>query len=124
VTVGDPRPTRRIADQNAGYEKLRREGRCRACGVKGYDKLNRAHLVPKGQRGDDLDCNIVPLCGSGTSGCHGALTDHHVATSPSLLYGAEWTVVAAALRARLLPEEHRYIVSKKGEDWLNRAYPS
>lgn len=31
------------------------------------------HLIPKGERGDDVyPGNIVALCGSGSSGCHGA----------------------------------------------------
>jgi len=123
VTVSDPRPEARVVDRHVGLRKLWIEGRCRACGVVGRDRLNRAHLVPKGQRGDDVPQNIVPLCGSGTTGCHGALTDHHRASAPSRLEGQEWTVVAAALRAKLLPEEVDYIKGKKGLLWLNRVYP-
>ena len=119
----DPRPERRVVDRRAGIVKVQREGRCRACGVYGVQQLNRAHLVPKGQRGDDVDANIVPLCGSGTTGCHGALTDHHLATAPSLLKGRPWEFVASALRGRLTDEEVEYVVAKKGADWLNRHYP-
>lgn len=122
-TVGDPRPLARIVDRNAGRDKVRREARCRACGLERISLLNRAHLVPKGQRGDDVDENIVPLCGSGTSGCHGALTDHHKASWPSLLVGYQWEVVATHLRRRLTKDEFKYILEKKGREWLDRTYP-
>lgn len=70
-----------------------------------------------------MDENIVPLCGSGTTGCHGSLHDHHRASQPSLLAGMPYEAVASALRAKLLPEEREYIVGKKGEGWLNMTYP-
>jgi hypothetical protein len=121
--VGDPRPPARIVDRRAGIKKLRREGRCRACGLATRSYLTRAHLVPRGQRGDDVDENIIPLCGSGTTGCHGALTDHHKASWPSLLEGASWHQVASAVRATLRLEEEKYILDKKGAEWLGRVYP-
>jgi len=112
-----PKPARRIVDAKAGVEKVRREGRCRACGrvPSGHllDALNRAHLVPRGQGGDDVDANIVGLCGSGTSGCHGALHDHR----------RGWEQVAARLRASLRPEEIEYVDFKKGRWWLDKHYP-
>jgi len=109
--VIDPKPAKRIVDPDAGRAKVALQGRCRACGRGG--PLNRAHLVPKGQRGDDVDENIVPLCGSGSTGCHGALTDHRNG----------WLLVAAALRADLTADEIAYCIQKKGEDWLDRTYP-
>ena len=113
----DWKPPARIVNPDAGRAKVRREGRCRACGrvPSGHllDSLNRAHLVPKGQRGDDVDENIIPLCGSGTSGCHGKVTTH----SPG------WEPVAARVRRRLQPEEKAYVLAKKGLEWLNRVYP-
>ncbi len=117
----DPRPAARIVDKKAGRAKVEREGRCRGCG--GNRRLNRAHIVPKGQRGDDVDANLIPLCGSGTSGCHGAMTDHHHATEPSLLKGAHWLLVAARVRESLTSEERSYVVEKKGALWLERVYP-
>jgi hypothetical protein len=77
------------------------------------DSLNRAHLVPKGQGGDDVDANIVPLCGSGVTGCHGSLTTHD----------KHWRTVSAALRENLLDSELEYVMRKKGPDWLDRVYP-
>lgn len=121
--VGDPRPALRIADPQAGIAKLKAEGRCRACGHHSF-MLSRHHLVPKGQGGDDLDENIIPLCGNGTQGCHGAMTDHTNSVGwPSKLEGYEWQVVASAIRSSLWSTERMYIVRTKGEDWLNRNLP-
>lgn len=115
--AADPKPPARVVDSKAGRMKVLLEGRCRACGrvPSGHplDSLNRMHLVPKGQGGDDVDVNIVPGCGSGTSGCHGFLTTH--------AHG--WGVVAAALRRNLQPDELAYVIGKKGRDWLDRVYP-
>lgn len=121
--VGDPKPARRVADRKVGILKVQSEARCRACGYRGLSHISRAHLVPKGQRGDDVDANIVPLCGGGTTGCHGSLTDHHPASYPSLYAGRDWKFVASALRGRLTEEEESYVIRKKGLDWLNKHYP-
>ncbi len=45
-----------------------------ACLVCGSVPVNAAHVVPRGAPwfGDDVDVNLVPLCGSGSHGCHGA----------------------------------------------------
>jgi hypothetical protein len=122
--VGDPRPARRIVDRNAGIEKVQRERRCRACGQRRLHYIHRMHLVGKGVGGDDVDENIVPGCGSGTTGCHGALHDHGAVSYPSLLRGKPWTAVAAALRANLRPDEVGYVLLKKGSDYLEGHYPS
>lgn len=109
--IGDPKPAKRIVDGDAGRIKVALEGRCRCCGRTWG--LNRMHLVPKGQGGDDVDDNIAPGCGSGTTGCHGALTAHT----------REWRVIASQLRASLTDAEVAYILQKKGQDWLDRTYP-
>lgn len=121
MTVSDPRPQRRIADRQAGIAKVLAEGECRACGQRNF--LSRAHLVAKGQRGDDVEANIVPLCGDGTRGCHGSLTDHHPAGWPSRLVGKDWRFVASVLRGKLREDELEYVLAKKGADWLDRVYP-
>jgi hypothetical protein len=126
----DPKPTPRIIDPNAGAAKLRREGHCRACGRRAgrharlsrgrpvknayeYVKLTRHHLVPRSMRGDDLDENLVPLCGDGTMGCHGILETH-----PS-----GWEYTAMRLRLRLHEDEISYIVQKESQAFLDRYYP-
>jgi hypothetical protein len=111
----DPKPARRIRDPFAGRDKLLREARCRSCGRPSYGQhgLTRHHLVGRGVGGDDVEENLVPLCGDGTLGCHGALTDHR----------RGWREVARRLRANLRDEEIDYILQKKSHDWLDRTYP-
>lgn len=122
--TADPRPAKRVKDRDAGREKVRREGRCRVCGrvPSGHplDSLQRMHLVPKGLGGDDVDENIVPGCGSGTTGCHGMLTSaredpHHPA-------GLTVAQARERLLLALLPEERAYAAGKRYEDWLDSYY--
>lgn len=112
----NPRPTRRIVDREAGRAKAGAGAECRLCGVRAH--LERHHLVPRSQRGDDVDENIVPLCGphhaGGLSmlvGCHRLVTEN----DPDAL---------ALLRGRLFPEEEAYVAHKMGWGWLERRYPS
>ena len=82
--------------------------------------LNRAHLVGKGQRGDDVDANIIPLCGSGTEGCHAAFDGQQpYATSPSLLRLGGFMIRRLVARS-LTDEEISYAKETKGEWWLER----
>lgn len=46
----------------------------RECAACGGQAANSHHVLPKDRGGDDVRENIIGLCGSGTSGCHGA---HH-----------------------------------------------
>lgn len=106
-------------------EKIRAEGCCRYCALRGLPTkedggvLNRAHIIGKGQRGDDVDENIVPLCGSGTCGCHAAFDGQQPYTTyPSKVLGASTQEVRAVVLAGLLPEERAYVINKKGAAWL------
>ena len=69
------------------------------------------HLVGKDLGGDDKPDNLVPLCGTGTTGCHGAVQD----LSP---------VACGLLRESLTLKELRYIVTKKSPAFLDRYYPN
>lgn len=108
--AADPKPAPRIIDPNAGRAKLRQEGRCRLCGSRVDYKLSRHHLVPRGAGGDDVDFNLVPLCGGGTIGCHGDVEGWH-------------RTARQRLRQRLTQGEVEYVIGKKGEAWLDRMYP-
>lgn len=115
-----------MVNRSAGVEKIRAEGRCRACGVPGAPSsdggiLNRAHLVPRGQRGDDVDENIIPLCGSGTTGCHAAFDGQATkATAPSLLAGTPADEIRSLVVVKLTDEERGYALDKKGDWWLEK----
>ena len=119
----DWKPERSVRDPEAGKAKCEAEGRCRLCrrgvehgvrprwlGGNPFDALERHHLVPKGMGrtigGDDLDDNIIPLC----TLCHRAATEK-----------LRWALMA--IRAVLLRDEHDYIIRKKGQWWLDKAYP-
>jgi hypothetical protein len=67
------------------------------------------HLVPKSLGGDDLEDNIVPLCGDGTRGCHG---------KAEALDG----FVLLHLAASLSEAEKAYCEAKLGEDALGRLF--
>lgn len=104
----NPRPARRVVDDAAGVEKCAREG-CRVCGATS-GPYARHHLVPRGQRGDDVDDNLVRLCDPWEPYCHHLVTTN----DPEAL---------AALRRSLSPSEVAYVIRKKGVGWLERRYP-
>jgi len=113
----NPRPIRRRKSKDAGRRKcLSPESECRLCGVRRH--LERHHLVPRSQGGDDVDENLVPLCGphhagglSMLAGCHRRITENE----PAAL---------ELLRGRLWPEEEIYVAHRKGWAWLEQRYPS
>jgi hypothetical protein len=110
----------RIVDARAGMVKVyQRERRCRVCGA---TNVSRHHLVGKGQLGDDVAENIVPLCGDGVRGCHGAVTDGHERLGADLVL-RDGDAVRRALRATMTADEVAYVIGKKGEGWLDLYYP-
>lgn len=112
VTTDFKSPGRIVATRDE-WERivLAKAGPCRSCGAPGE---SFHHVVAKSLRGDDLPANIIPLCGDGTRGCHGALETH----SPG------WEEVAHAVRASLTPLELAYVRAKKGAHWLDRYLPA
>lgn len=69
------------------------------------------HVYPRGQGGDDVLANIVPLCGSGTTGCHGLVENGDATT-------------CAKLGAHILAERHdviEYLRFKLGR-WAAEAW--
>lgn len=69
------------------------------------------HVVPKSVGGDDVPENLIPLCGSGTTGCHGRVEGR--------TGGARERV-----REELPQRVFAYVLLKKGAGWLDRHYPS
>ena len=70
---------------------IRAGGRCERCGVDltdGSRSVNRHHRQRREVGGDRL-ANILLLCGSGTTGCHG-----HVTVHPEEAVANGWSVKA------------------------------
>ncbi len=80
---------KRIVDPDARVRLLLNERACAACGG---PASNAHHVLPKGRGGDDLYANLIPLCGSGTTGCHGAW------------HGSPYVIQLARGTARIAPE--------------------
>lgn len=116
----DPKPNKRVVNRNAGREKLKREIVCRVCAALGEPRraTNRAHIVPKGVGGGDVDDNIVPLCGSGTDGCHGVLTHRNRDGAT----GRDYITVASAFLQSLTDDERAYAEDCKWSGWLGDYY--
>ena len=62
---------------------VRDGGRCVVCGARSE---NRHHRQPR-RHGDHTPANLLSLCGSGTTGCHGYITTH-----PNYAYHYGWSV--------------------------------
>lgn len=107
------RSFRRKASQ-AEWEKLRGEklaGRpCRVCGALGA-RWSRSlhHLVSRSTGGDDVAANLVSLCGTGTTGCHG-------------LIEARDRNAMRQLAGNLTDAEYAYAVGKLGEGAMHRLF--
>jgi len=106
----DPKPVKRIKDK-AVMKRLHTRGViCVLCG----NKASLHHIYPKGQGGDDVESNLIGLCGDGTSGHHGLIEDGDVVTRISL----------GAYLFLERPDFMFYIQGKIGEEagreWLRR----
>lgn len=82
--------------------KCRAESRCRLCGrvPSGHplDSLNAAHLIGGSYREWVPDA-VIPLCGSGTSGCHHDVDNRLEARTRlrPLLTESEWLYVISTI---------------------------
>jgi len=129
VSEPNPKPTPRIRNRNATKIKLLSDSLCRACRA---TATNCHHLIPKGsQRGDDVPQNLIPLCGSGSEGCHGALHGNpyvakHVHSEWEVTERRDSEWVRRQIGQRLRPEELMYVGAKMGAEagaeYLRRRY--
>lgn len=94
------------------WQRLRDEklGLCRSCGAW---PVSLHHVVSRSLGGDDVAENLIPLCGDGTRGCHGAIENHT----------RHWRAVAANIRESLTNDELEYATQTKSLVWLDRYYP-
>jgi len=137
----DPKPVRtarkqiRVVDRDASTRILLRYSSCAACGA---PAANAHHVVQKGSPhfGDDVEENLLPICGSGTTRCHGAIHGSPYVVEidtlgavnpPSERRDAAWVSVrlGAAIR-KSRPDVTEYVLGKLGHDagleFLRRFY--
>lgn len=79
------------------------------------------HLYPRGQGGDDVPANLVPLSGDGTRACHGALTSGNRTTD--YIGVCEPGEVAAGIGRNLQPHHLAYLRSRVGDWYVEKHYP-
>jgi hypothetical protein len=108
----DWKPAKRVKDKGVMKRLHVRGVVCVICG----NKASLHHLYPRGQGGDDVESNLIGLCGSGTTGCHGLIENGDV-------------VARIALGAYLYlerPDFFFYLQAKLGEsegrEWLKQRY--
>jgi hypothetical protein len=71
--MADPKPEPRVSDPELLRCLHRRWRECAVCGTSsGRLSLHHIRKHPR----DDVEGNLVMLCGSGTTGCHGAVEAH------------------------------------------------
>jgi hypothetical protein len=121
----------RIRDREALTRARLRFRSCAACGASAG---GIHHIVQKGSPhfGDDVEANLVGLCGSGSDRCHGAIhgAPYEVYTDRWLVYerrDQRW--VAERIGRHLLehrPDSIEYVLAKIGEsagrEFLRRTY--
>lgn len=95
-------------------------GPCRVCGA--TQRASIHHVVERDDFGGDVIENLIPLCGDGTTGCHGIYTTRAAGLS---LDGQirTWSEVADGIRRTFLPDELEYVITNAGEYYLERRYP-
>lgn len=61
------------------------DGMCEVCGIR--PATNMHHRKNRSQGGRDTAANLLAVCGTGTTGCHGYITEH-----PAEAYDKGWSV--------------------------------
>lgn len=106
----DPKPApreKRSRRRRDGLTVKRATLSDRECWGCGRDGANGHHLIPRdfSLRGPDLPWNIIALCGSGTSECHGAFHGNPYTTAAGERITP--TIVRARIAARLERDRQR-----------------
>lgn len=87
---------------------------CVACGSLG---ATSHHVLERDDGGDDVPENLVTLCGSGTSLCHGAMHGSpYVATTGGML-DARWRLIDVTER-----RDHDWVAQRIGA-WIEQNQP-
>ena len=115
----DPKPGHRRTEKNPAAMRAWTASHyeCVACGEQG---ANAHHVLERDDGGDDVPENLVTVCGSGTSRCHGALHGNtYVVEHPrigTVRRDREW--VAWRIGRHLVadrPDTIRYVIEKLGD---------
>lgn len=121
--MADPKPEPRIRDSAALARARLLWDECASCGK---PPANGHHVIPRSEGGDDVEANIVLVCGSGSWRCHGALHG-----APYQDGARRWSTaeVYAAVGAFILanrPDTIEYVLTKlgwtAGREYLQRRY--
>ena len=72
----DLKLAKRIRDTRLVANFSVRASSCAVCGAGRSAGLPAHHVLPRGRGGDDVTANLVALCGSGTTGCHGDVEEY------------------------------------------------
>ena len=74
MLAADPKPMKRFRASQRQWRDIRRTHFEHACCINcGLRTESLHHIIPRSQGGDDVVPNLAPLCGTGTTGCHGLL---------------------------------------------------
>lgn len=92
---------------------------CVACGIRA---TNRHHVIQKGapHHGEDIDENLAPLCGSGTSGCHGAFHGNPYVDKAGRRWTAAEVGAAIGVWLRADPARFAYAMERAGAEHIRR----
>lgn len=80
--VSDFKPPPRIRDPKLLSELHYRWRECSLCG--NTDRLSLHHILKHPR--DDVEANLVMLCGDGVRGCHGLIEHHDAPTEQRLMH--------------------------------------
>lgn len=109
IARGERRTARRRATRQEWASIIAaKRGPCRICG-RTWVRMNYHHLIPRSLGGHDTEPNIVPLCGSGTEGCHGSVE-------------ARAPIALRILASKLTDDEHAHVVGEMGEGAMARLF--
>lgn len=91
MTVGKRRTPRRTGPDETTTQALytRAQGRCEVCNVDLTTgrEYSKHHRIPRGRGGNNDLANLLLLCGTGTTGCHGMIESHR-----TIAYEHGWLV--------------------------------
>lgn len=115
----DPKPVRQARKQTRQVDRSATARACltwRECAACGKPSATGHHVIPKAPPllGDDVIENIVPLCGSGTTGCHGLIENEDAATRKAV---GKWI---SERRPDLIAYVREKLGKRAGDDYLRR----